>query len=64
MYLFWTALSHLQTLGGGPPREAVPGLSNERRLKVDGGIGGVGEHTASVKTLHRGAKTGANLEDL
>ena len=59
-----TVLLHLPTLRGGPLGEAATRFSNERRLKVNGGVGGMGEHTARDQPLHHGAKTCSDLEDL
>ena len=64
MELCLTVLLHLQTLRGGPLGEAATGFSNERGLQVNGGVGRIGEHTASKKPLHHGAKTCSHLEDL
>src|SRR4029450_7753083 len=59
-----TVLLHLQTLRSGPLREAATSFSNERGLKVNGGVGRMGEHRARDKPLHHGAKACSDLEDL
>ena len=59
-----TVMLHLPTLRGGPLGQAATRFSNERRLKVNGGVGGMGEHTARDQPLHHGAKTCSDLEDL
>ena len=64
MQLCLTVLLHLQTLRSGPMGETATGFSNERGLHVNGGVGRMGEHTASEKPLHHRAKTCSNLEDL
>src|SRR2546428_749020 len=64
MYLCLTVLLHLPTLCGGPLGQAATGLSNERGLQVNSGVGRMREQTASDKPLHHGAKTCSDLEDL
>src|SRR5215510_2790740 len=59
-----TVLLHLPTLRGGPLGEATTSFSNERRLKINGGVGGMGELITRDQPLHHGAKTCSDLEDL
>src|SRR5574341_454048 len=64
MQLCLTLLLHLPALRGGPLGKAATGCGNERGLKVNGGVGRMGEHTAGAQPLHRSAKTCANLKEL
>src|SRR4029453_1260525 len=59
-----TIMLHLPTLRGGPLGQATTSFSNERRLKINGGVGGMGEISPPPQPLHHGTKPCSDLEDL